>query len=87
MQLAFDYVIVVNGSNFRVTKSLHDAIKRARIFGVTALWADQICVNQDDEVKRGLQVRMMGRIYEKAKRVFVSLIEWKTRMMPRLSNA
>ena len=45
------------------------------------LWADSICINQDDDEERSQQVRIMGRIYRAATTVLVWLgeepDEWK----------
>ena len=37
------------------------------------LWADSICINQEDLAEKGLQIALMGRIYAKAKRVLIYL--------------
>ncbi len=35
------------------------------------LWIDAICLNQDDETEKALQIPMMGRIYEEAKGIHI----------------
>jgi hypothetical protein len=37
------------------------------------LWIDGICINQNDSTERSAQVRMMGRIYSKAKHLVIWL--------------
>ncbi|KAF2732509.1 HET-domain-containing protein [Polyplosphaeria fusca] len=37
------------------------------------LWIDALCINQDDIVERGHQVRLMREIYSKAQKVSVWL--------------
>jgi hypothetical protein len=37
------------------------------------IWADAICMNQDDPLERNHQIKLMTRIYSKAKRVLVWL--------------
>lgn len=47
------------------------------------LWADAICINQNNLEEKGKQVRMMGRIYERADLV----ISWLWRPDKEISNA
>ncbi|KAK5656935.1 hypothetical protein OQA88_3457 [Cercophora sp. LCS_1] len=37
------------------------------------IWIDSICINQDDEDERAMQVQLMGRIYQTSKRTVVWL--------------
>lgn len=37
------------------------------------LWVDALCINQEDAVERANQVKMMGKIYERAQRVTIWL--------------
>jgi heterokaryon incompatibility protein (HET) len=66
--------IICNESSFPVTTSLANALRhirqpeRARL-----LWADAICINQDDKLEKGHQVKKMSAIYEAAKQVLVWL--------------
>ncbi|KAI9933594.1 hypothetical protein MW887_008067 [Aspergillus wentii] len=68
--------ILVNGCLFYVTPNLWSALfrlrrrKRGRL-----LWADAICINQNDWEERGQQVRIMRDIYKTAFRVVVWLGE------------
>jgi hypothetical protein len=56
--------ILLNGEMFPVTINLGAALRRFRDpDNVVAIWADAICINQDDLSERGEQVQLMGRIY------------------------
>jgi hypothetical protein len=37
------------------------------------IWIDALCINQDDDEEKGIQVQMMDRIFQEAKRVAVWL--------------
>ncbi|CAG8961338.1 hypothetical protein HYFRA_00013799 [Hymenoscyphus fraxineus] len=55
------------GASIPLTLNLQLALERLRRVGeVRILWIDQICINQDDIVERGQQVKLMGDIYRKA---------------------
>lgn len=61
--------ITVNAVPTPITVSLHNSIWYLRALQVYEIWADALCINQKDEIERGLQVRFMKRIYQKAKKV------------------
>lgn len=68
--------IICNYRSLRITRNLHDALKRFRASSKSTsqiLWADAICINQDDLKERERQVRLMPSIYTKACRVLVWL--------------
>lgn len=57
-----------------VTQSLYDALQRLRLEDrPRRLWADQICINQDDVEERGQQVNLMNNVYRSARQVLVWL--------------
>ncbi|KAK4452256.1 heterokaryon incompatibility protein-domain-containing protein [Podospora aff. communis PSN243] len=62
-----------DGCVIHITQSLHDALRDLRhrdlVAGRRVLWADGICINQDDVIERERQVSIMGRIYRQAQRV------------------
>jgi Heterokaryon incompatibility protein (HET) len=66
--------IEIDGMPLALTQSLHDALKRLRHPDQPRrLWADQVCINQDDVIERGQQVRFMNQIYKNAARALVWL--------------
>ncbi|KAJ8130878.1 hypothetical protein O1611_g2749 [Lasiodiplodia mahajangana] len=59
-----------------ITENLHAALSRLRNRTFPrVIWADAICINQDDERERGFQVQLMAVIYAKATCVLVWLEE------------
>ncbi|KAK8025069.1 hypothetical protein PG990_002892 [Apiospora arundinis] len=64
--------IVVDGQPFQATRSLNSALQQFRASytrngcNSLLLWADAVCINQQDLAERGQQVSMMGLIYAKA---------------------
>ena len=59
-----------------LTTSIHGALRRLRFPERSRrLWADQVCINQDDVAERSRQVRLMNRIYRGAAQVLVWLGE------------
>ncbi|KAM7184300.1 Heterokaryon incompatibility protein (HET) domain containing protein [Rhypophila sp. PSN 637] len=64
--------ITINGNTVPVTKSLNDALKRLRTREKKrTVWADAICINQDDLNERQQQVELMKNIYSRATEVQV----------------
>jgi len=58
----------------RVTVNLADALQVIRNRKKSKLvWADAICINQEDDIEKGYQVKRMGKVYENAKAVLVWL--------------
>ena len=58
----------------KLTESLHSALQHFRRESTTRkLWADAVCINQQDLVERSSQVVMMGSIYRSAKGVSIWL--------------
>lgn len=61
-------------SQIKVSLTLLDAIKRLRNNSeVRVLWADALCINQDDKEEKSQQVGLMGRVYSQCKQVAVWL--------------
>ncbi|KAK4169828.1 heterokaryon incompatibility protein-domain-containing protein [Cladorrhinum sp. PSN259] len=62
-----------NNTVIRITKTLHDALTDLRpepsAWGLRAIWADAICINQADTKEVEQQVAIMGDIYRHASRV------------------
>ncbi|KAI9148395.1 Hps1-dma1 cluster oxidoreductase toxD [Paramyrothecium foliicola] len=66
--------IVCNGKSLAITENLFDALYHFRdSVKVTTLWADAICINQDDLEEKNEQVPLMNRIYSQANKVKVWL--------------
>ncbi|CAG9987024.1 unnamed protein product [Clonostachys byssicola] len=63
-----------SGHTIDITVSLHDALtdlrhrRRRRL-----LWVDAVCINQTDNDEKGQQVKLMGSIYSRARRVLIYL--------------
>jgi hypothetical protein len=71
---ARDTLIVCNGKSLKITRSLHNALCRIRLVdSPRCVWADAICINQDDNEERGYQVGQMLRIYQQASQTLVWL--------------
>lgn len=63
-----------NGVAMRITQNLFEALCRLRHPSERrTLWADAICINQDDTTERGHQVAFMSRIYSRARRVLIHI--------------
>ena len=61
--------IIVNGQPFTITAKLANLLKglrRTTSLEAVSVWGDAICISQGDPVERGLQVRWMKYIYERA---------------------
>jgi hypothetical protein len=57
-----------------VTANLHAALSHLRDgFLERIVWIDAICINQKDNIEKGLQVQFMAEIYANANRVVVWL--------------
>jgi len=66
--------ITCNGAPFSITQNLHDALRQFRSpERSVSLWADALCINQEDIEEKNKQVPMMGRIYGQANEVKIWL--------------
>jgi hypothetical protein len=62
--------VLCDGKIIMVTPNLKDALHRLKLKDRSRiLWTDAICINQNDEVEKGSQVKLMARIYGNATRV------------------
>ncbi|KXJ85455.1 heterokaryon incompatibility protein-domain-containing protein, partial [Microdochium bolleyi] len=63
--------IVVDGVEVEVTKNLHDALQWFSGQGQLdmPIWADAICINQQDLDEKSNQISLMSRIYKEASKV------------------
>ncbi|KAK3395040.1 heterokaryon incompatibility protein-domain-containing protein [Podospora didyma] len=68
--------IVLDGQEWQVTVSLETALRNLRKTDEEfIIWADAVCINQQDAAERGSQVQMMADIYRSASSVVVWLGE------------
>lgn len=71
-------ILISDGDDERLLElrggSLFTALSHLRFEGQErCIWADQICINQDDLKERGQQVQFMNKIYKNASHVLVWL--------------
>jgi hypothetical protein len=68
--------ITCDGQRVSVTNSLASALKRLRLPQTSRLiWADAICIDQNNYSEKNCQLPLMGKIYSMAERVMVWLGE------------
>ncbi|SPN98644.1 uncharacterized protein DNG_01689 [Cephalotrichum gorgonifer] len=66
--------ILCDKRSINITRNLHEVLLQIRSpTEPRSLWADAICINQNDIVERGQQVSLMGELYTRANRVLVCL--------------
>lgn len=69
-----DETMTINGKSLAITRNLRGALCQVRLRDrPRALWADSICINQRDDVEKGQQVALMGRIYQTSRRTLICL--------------
>ena len=69
-----EVILCNNGVPIGLIGSLGEALRRVRLPSeVRHIWADQICINQNDIRERNAQVMIMGQIYQSAQAVLVYL--------------
>jgi hypothetical protein len=66
--LALSYVwgSKVTGGFSRRSKTVIDAIEVTKQLGYRYMWVEEYCIDQDDPVHKGSQIRQMNRIYQGA---------------------
>ncbi|KAH7323522.1 heterokaryon incompatibility protein-domain-containing protein [Rhexocercosporidium sp. MPI-PUGE-AT-0058] len=68
--------ILCSGYEIKVTQNLATALKYLRrTESVRQIWADAICINQQDLIEKSQQVQQMGRVYASADKTLVWLGE------------
>ncbi len=66
--------MTINGVAHAITANLHEALCRFRLkYRRRTLWADALCINQQDAAEKDLQIPLMGQIYSSASCVLVWL--------------
>ncbi|KAF4539592.1 Heterokaryon incompatibility protein [Lasiodiplodia theobromae] len=64
--------IVCDGKELNIPQNLSDFLLQLRSpTEARVLWADSICISQDDEKEKGLQIRLMRSIFQEATKVLV----------------
>ncbi|KAL6708208.1 hypothetical protein ACN47E_003392 [Coniothyrium glycines] len=67
-------VHIADGSHILATENLDDALRKLRhSHEKRALWADAICINQNDESEKSVQIPLMVKIFRGASRVLAWL--------------
>ena len=62
--------IFLSGNERSISANLVDALRQLRSDSDDIiLWADQLCINQDDYAEKASQIQKMGSIYKRAGRV------------------
>ncbi|KAI0155271.1 heterokaryon incompatibility protein-domain-containing protein [Xylariaceae sp. FL1272] len=75
--------LIVNGRHIDISMSLGEALASIDLTPGVLIWADAICINQNDLYEKSYQVRMMGLIYTKAQ----STVSWVGRELPGIQHA
>lgn len=69
-----DQTIVCDGHTMMITSNLARVLRCVRSAKEPlVLWADSICISQEDKIEKVHQVELMGKIYDCAKRVLIYL--------------
>jgi hypothetical protein len=69
-----DHQLKLESGSVNITPSLHSALQRLRLTSMPRnLWADAVCINQEDNSEKSYQVQLMSRIYEKAEQSIIFL--------------
>ncbi|KAI1385563.1 HET-domain-containing protein [Hypoxylon trugodes] len=67
--------IRVSGNKVYISKNLESALRHSGFEPGDYIWADAICINQDDDNEKAHQIGLMGHIYSKAQETAVWLGE------------
>lgn len=66
--------ITCNRKRIFITENLRDALVRVRLSDRPRMvWADSVCIDQDNLDEKGHQVQFMGKIYSNASKVLICL--------------
>ncbi|CAM1510955.1 Fc.00g084680.m01.CDS01 [Cosmosporella sp. VM-42] len=72
--LSDNQTVYCDGKALEVTKSLFTALRQLRHPDERrVLWADAVCINQQDDLEKGSQVKLMSDIYAQPTRVLIWL--------------
>lgn len=79
--------ISCEGRFIGITARLRDVLRRVRLLDAPRnLWADQICINQNDLVERAQQVSLMGVIYANSRTTLIWLGEAVNKQVDSVVN-
>ncbi|KAL8281792.1 hypothetical protein RB597_009485 [Gaeumannomyces tritici] len=68
------FAVQCDGHELKISPNLYEAIRHLRSARRrTFLWADAVCINQEDTAERGHQVSLMASIYRRARQTIVWL--------------
>ena len=67
--------ILIGDHTFLATRNLADALRNFRVRGHQQVWADAICINQNDFQERGEQINRIAAVYQCAEHVVAWLGE------------
>ncbi|KAI1419253.1 heterokaryon incompatibility protein-domain-containing protein [Xylaria sp. FL1777] len=74
--------INVDGNVVNVTSTLALALKQIRLSeSIRTVWADQLCINQNDDLEKASQVPLMGQIYSRTAQCLI----WFGQIRPDIS--
>jgi hypothetical protein len=69
-----DVALLLSAKRLYVKQNLYQALKRLRRTDADVyLWTDALCINQEDDAEKEIQVAKMAKIYTKAERVCIWL--------------
>jgi len=78
--------ILCDGKTIGITQNLYDVLLRLRFEDRSRIvWADAICINQNDNAEKGSQVKEMKKVYANATRVCIWLGRTTVEMEPAFS--
>ena len=67
-----DHDISCNGQTVKITTNLQEVLRSVRLpTAARTLWADSICINQEDVTEKGQQVSLMGQLFKQTTRVLI----------------
>ncbi|KAF2472708.1 HET-domain-containing protein, partial [Lindgomyces ingoldianus] len=76
MEAKTNYFIEIEGTNMEITPNLYRALQALRMQESSrVLWVDSLCINQNDNKDKEIQISMMVEIYRSAQHVAVYLGE------------
>ena len=75
--------VTIDDEEVRITVSLETALRHLRDPVLPRyLWADAICINQDDDDEKAVQVAQMGEVYKAARHTIIRLGEASSFELP-----